>query len=234
MAENDTPNKFSLRRPLALSALLVGYIIAVSAWAWAMVPDGAMVPIHWNVAGQVDGYGSKTVALLVVPLISLGLTLLFALIPALEPRRRHLIQSGAPYVALWLGLLGFMAVLNTAIALVAQGYSLDVGAIIVVSVALLFMLIGVVLPGVRSNFFFGVRTPWTLSSERSWRATHRLTGRLFVLSGLGTLLVLLLFGAEAALLMLVVDLTASVIAAVGYSYISWRSDPDKQALGRTG
>jgi uncharacterized membrane protein len=40
--------------------------------------------------------------------------------------------------------------------------------------------IGNVLGKLRSNFFVGIRTPWTLSSEHVWDQTHRWAGRLFV------------------------------------------------------
>lgn len=233
MAENpNDPGRFSLRWPLAFSALLLGYIALVTAWAWTLVPSGASVPIHWNAAGVVDGYGDKATALLPMPLIALGLTIILALIPILEPRRRHLIASRSPYVLVWLGLLGLMAALTTLIALSAQGYRLEVGAIIIALVALLFVMIGAVLPGVRSNFFFGVRTPWTLSSELAWTAAHRLAGHLFVASGLVVLAALILDSLSVATLALGIGIAVSSLASIVYSYLVWRTDPNKQTIGR--
>ena len=36
---------------------------------------------------------------------------------------------------------------------------------------------------IRKNFFIGIRTPWTLASDEVWSRTHRIGGRLFILSG---------------------------------------------------
>jgi uncharacterized membrane protein len=63
---------------------------------------------------------------------------------------------------------------------------------------LCFALIGNVLGKVRRNFWIGVRTPWTLASERVWIATHRLAARLMVGAGL-LLSVIVWLGAPIAL-----------------------------------
>jgi uncharacterized membrane protein len=49
---------------------------------------------------------------------------------------------------------------------------------------LLLALLGNVLGKVRRNFYIGVRTPWTLASEKVWDTTHRFAARAFVLAGL--------------------------------------------------
>ncbi|TFW31670.1 SdpI family protein, partial [Pseudomonas putida] len=41
---------------------------------------------------------------------------------------------------------------------------------------------------VRSNYFMGIRTPWTLSNETVWKKTHRLSGKLLFIGGLLTLI----------------------------------------------
>ena len=58
--------------------------------------------------------------------------------------------------------------------------------VLLAAVGLVLMVVGNYLGKVRSNFFFGIRTPWTLSSELSWNRTHRLAGRLLVALGLVT------------------------------------------------
>jgi len=52
-----------------------------------------------------------------------------------------------------------------------------------VPVGLLFIFLGNLLPKVPKNYFIGIRTPWTLSSEDIWQRTHRLGGWCFVISG---------------------------------------------------
>jgi uncharacterized membrane protein len=116
--------------------------------------------------------------------------------------------------------------------LTAVGRPVDVTRIVPVGLGILFLVTGNYFGRLRSNFVAGIRTPWTLSSELSWNRTHRAAGRLFV--GLGLLL---------ALLGLTGSWTATWIVALGgtftgvgflfvYSYLVWKRDPDKQAVGR--
>lgn len=82
---------------------------------------------------------------------------------------------------------------------------------------------------VRPNWIFGVRTPWTLSSERSWRETHRVAGYGLVLVGLMAL-VLALLGVGQIVLPLSVGVGVTALVATVWSYIAWKRDPD--ASGR--
>ncbi len=44
---------------------------------------------------------------------------------------------------------------------------------------------------IRSNYFIGIRTPWTLENEQVWKKTHLLGGRIWMAGGL--LIVILSF-----------------------------------------
>ena len=48
----------------------------------------------------------------------------------------------------------------------------------------LFVVTGQVIAKARQNFTIGIKTPWTLSSEKVWDRTHALGGKLFTLSGI--------------------------------------------------
>ena len=82
------------------------------------------------------------------------------------------------------------------------------------------MIIGNYLGKVRSNFFFGIRTPWTLSSERSWNRTHRLGGRLFF--GLGLVAVVTPIFPWAGVVALAVGVPVAIVFLVIYSYFQAR------------
>jgi uncharacterized membrane protein len=109
----------------------------------------------------------------------------------------------------------------------AAGYQVPVERIILTATALLLAVVGNVLGKVRSNYFLGVRTPWTLSSEYSWRKTHRLTGLLMTAVGLVSFVIGLF--APLPLLGGVLVGGALLVAAIGigYSYIAWRADKEK-------
>jgi len=80
-------------------------------------------------------------------------------------------------------------------------------------------LLGNVLGKVRRNFWLGVRTPWTLASERVWYATHRLAAKTMVAGGLAAL--------GAALLDLpfhvgMFAILAGALVPAGYSLIYYK------------
>ena len=92
---------------------------------------------------------------------------------------------------------------------------------------LMFIVIGNYLGKIRRNYMFGVRTPWTLASELSWNKTHRVTGKLFVVSGL--LIVLASFWSPiVAFYTMMVTILGAVLFALIYSYLVWKRDPTVQ------
>jgi uncharacterized membrane protein len=185
----------SIRMPLIVSVALIAAMIGLSAWTWTALPPMAPVAIHWDIHGRPNWYAPKEIALILVPAIALLVTALFALWPHLEPRRANLASGRLAYEAGWLGTMGILTVTHIVIAMQARGAGLDVVGDIVVAVAVFVAVLGTFLGKSRSNFFIGVRTPWSLSSDLAWERTNRIVGRLFVLTGLATLAALFVAGA---------------------------------------
>lgn len=218
------------RRPLLLfSAAVVAVMLVVSAVAWVQLPPGVQIPVHWGPDGQPDGYADKTVGLLLLPTITGLVAGLMAAIPSIEPRRANLERSWKPYVATWIGVILLMAGIHVLTVAVALGSTVDLTRLVFIGTGVLFLAIGNFLPKARQNFLMGVRTPWTLTSERSWTATHRLGGRLFVLLGLVmTALGILGVGGTALVATLLAGVIGLVAVLFGYSYVVWRSDPERR------
>lgn len=167
------------------SAIALGLTLAV--WATALVAYPYLpekIPIHWNIRGEVDGYGEKTWAVFLTPVAVVALWGLFRLLPWLSPKSFTLDTFRGTYeftVALTLGL---MAYIHALMLWAAWAGPVDVSRPLLAGMCLFFTLLGNVLGKVKRNFFVGVRTPWTLASERVWIDTHRLAARLFVAAGL--------------------------------------------------
>jgi uncharacterized membrane protein len=218
------------RRPMILySGAVVGAMTILSAWAWTQLPAGAQVPIHWGIDGHVDGYAPKEIGLLLLPLLTLGIAALLAVIPRFEPRRANLERSGKAYAAIWITvvtLLGAVHILSVAVAL---GAVLDVSRLILIGAGVMFVVIGNYLPTVRPNYLMGIRTPWTLASDLSWVRTHRVGGRLFVIEGLALIaLGLIGAGAEVLAVAIIGSVVVELIVVVVYSYRVWKVDPGKR------
>jgi uncharacterized membrane protein len=216
---------------LMINGLLAAGMVAASAWAWKVVPDGARIAVHWGFDGTPDRYGDKSEALFAMPLLAVAITALFWLLPRLDPRRAN-IEASAKFWSVGAILsVGILAYAHALLVANAAGIPIDMTAALVPALSLMFMGLGNYLGKTRSNWFGGVRTPWTMSSDYSWQKTHHWAGRLFVASGIVGLAAWPLLGAQAALVALIAAIIASSFASVVLSYFFWRADPERAANG---
>ncbi|MEO8509768.1 MAG: SdpI family protein [Chloroflexota bacterium] len=162
--------------------------------------------------------------------MSAGVLALLVALPRIEPRRQNLERSGTAYIAIGIAVLAFMTVLHAFAVMAALGGEANVVRIVGIGVGVLFIVIGNFLGKTRSNWFFGIRTPWTLTSERSWTRTHRLGGYLFIALGVAMILTTVLFPPEAFVWILMVGLFSMIAVLFGYSYLAWRDDPNRRVL----
>lgn len=196
-----------------------------SIWASSRIPE--RVPIHWNLHGEVDGWGSPAMALWLVPAIMLGDLLLFWAIPKIDPRRASWDQHDSAYWTIVTGLNVFMVAVHVAVLGASLGWTSRTGEWIPIGVGLLMAFIGNVLTRIRPNFFVGFRTPWALSSDENWRKTHRVAGPVFVAGGLA----LALGGALGGpfLIPAIVLVFAAVLYPFVYSYRLWKAEQVRTA-----
>jgi uncharacterized membrane protein len=220
------------RRGLVVfSAVVVGAMLALSAWAWTQLPADAQVPIHWGPDGEVDGYADKTVGLFLLPLVTAGVAALMWVIPVVEPRRANVEKSGKPYAAIWIGIVLMLAAVDVVAVAAAMGAEFDMTLIVLIATGALFIVIGNYLPKVRSNYMMGIRTPWTLTSDRSWTRTHRVGGRVFVAEGVVYILLGLLRPAPELLFgALMLGFVVMLAFVFVYSYLVWKTDPEKRTV----
>ncbi len=215
--------KFHWKLELPQLAMLL-IMAAASAWAWPSVPDE--IPIHWNLQGEVDGYGSKAFGLTLTPAIAAGLYLLLLLIPLIDPGRVNLENSAKAYGAIRVSIMAFLTALHIVCVRAALGAEVNMNLFMGFAMAILFIVLGNYLGKLRPNWFAGVRTPWTLSSQRSWTKTHRLAGPVFMLMGVG-MAVLGLWSYGWVLAVVLIFDACAVIFLIVYSYVIWRGDPDR-------
>lgn len=166
-------------RPILILLLL---LVVASVLVYPHLP--AQVPGHWNIAGQVDRYTSRTFAAFFFPLLIIWIYLMMLLIPLIDPKRQNYARFEGAYRLLRSALVVFLSGTWAITILTGLGYSLNVGMIMKGGIGLLFLLIGSMMGQIRFNYFVGIRTPWTLADERVWLTTHRFGSRIWVLGGL--------------------------------------------------
>jgi len=221
---------FKTKTILITGGLVLFFMLLFSAWAWFQIPPGQKMPVHWGANGEVDRYGSKFEGLFLMPIIMGALIIPLAIfIPYLEPRKQNFMQSLKVFYIIIFCVMFFMAGIHFATIMFALGYPVKIAVIVPAGVGILFIVIGNYLGKIRSNFFMGIRTPWTLSSELSWNKTHRLGGKLFVLMGI----VMMAAGIfQIHILIPIISMLFCVGIMIIYSYVVWKSDPNKQTTGR--
>ena len=220
-------------RPAALfSAVVLLFLAAISAYAWSQLPEGSEIPVHWGVDGEPDRYGGKAEGLLLMPGIAVGVSLLLYVIPKFEPRKLHMAGSRQAYIAIWMGVMALFGAIHVTAVLAALGRDVNMSLIVPSLVGVLFLVIGNFMSKMRSNWFMGIRTPWTLSSERSWNKTHRLGARFFIAMGVLMLAMPWLPPSPWSVGLVMAPIGGMVVFLFVYSYLVWRADPDKLPLGR--
>lgn len=228
-----------IRKGLIMSAPFLIAIWAMSLYGWLNVEPDAQLPVHWGLDGQPDRYGSVFEALLVMPLIFTGVVALMAVLPLIDPRGSNLRRSSPAYLVTWIGVLALLCAVHVATVLAGTGGLENGGAdilpqIVSGGVSILLIAIGNMLGKARPNWFFGIRTPWTLSSDLSWDKTHRLTGRLMVIGGLAMLAATVLLPARFAFAVLLLGSLVPSVFGIVYSYFVWKSDPTRETHSSTG
>jgi uncharacterized membrane protein len=217
----------SYRTNLIISAIAILVMLAVSTFAWFRLPDGVPVCTHWNAAGVCDGWGSKATGLFLMPVVVPVVVALFAVIPRIDPRAANIARSRTAYTAVWVTMLLFFVVFHGIMTLNLLGYQADMGVLVPVLTGVMFVAIGSVMGRVKSNYFFGIRTPWTLASELSWEKTHRLGGVVFIVEGVLVAAGALLFPGDVWVYLLLGSIVVMLVTVTLYSYFVWKGDPDR-------
>jgi uncharacterized membrane protein len=204
-----------------LENVLLAAPFLVLAALWTQLP--ARVPIHWNLQGEINGWASKPAGLLSLPLISLALNVLLRFAPRFDPKLRGTLgkedRMSNVLQILRLTFAAFSGAVFYVLIMAALARPVATGRITLTSTLLLFAIMGNYLGNLRPNYFAGIRTPWTLESPATWRATHRLGGRLMFFGSL-LLLALQFFISESAAD--VVFIGSVLLLAVWGFWYSWR------------
>lgn len=193
---------------IILLPMLVGLIL------WNQLPD--KIPFHWNAAGEVDGWASRSVAVFVPSAAMLALQWLCVVVTSADPKKQNH-PDKVIHLVLWLIplLTGFISALMYATAL---GRSVRVEVLMPILLGLIFIAIGNYLPKCKQNYTIGIKIPWTLASEENWNRTHRLSGWVWVGGGI----VMMLAGFFDAFWVTMIVVAIMVLVPLIYSYILHR------------
>jgi uncharacterized membrane protein len=220
--KNNTPrtnsNLFSSGMILSLLIVLASYIIG--GFFYPHMPD--LMASHWDINGQVNGYIPKFWGVILMPVISTVLFILFLILPKIDPKKQNIEKFKKYFDAFIVMVFLFLMYINILTLYWNAGYTFDMNRFIAPPFAILFYYVGILLQNAGMNWTVGIRTPWTMSSPKVWDKTHKRGAKLFKICALLTLLGILL--PDYTVWFILVPIISVSTYLTVYSYVLFRKE----------
>ena len=215
-----------LRKMQILAIALVALSFVTAYLAYPLMP--ARVASHWDIDGKVNGYMPRDMGVYFMPLLGAAILALLYFLPSIDPKKENYKQFQAEYDELVAIIIAFLYYIYLLTLAYNAGYVFNLVQLLAPAFGALFIYVGVVLGKTKQNWFVGIRTPWTMSSEAVWNKTHALGSKLFMAAGVVALLGVILpqmFVASIAVVL------AAAVATFVYSYLEYQKEM-KAKMGR--
>lgn len=204
-----------------LVLILIAAVVIAGALFWDQLPE--QMASHWNANDEVDGYMSKFWGVWMVPLMTLGMFGIFLLVPVIDPLKANIAKFRSVFNLFILLITAFMLYVHGLTLAWNLGYEFRMSSAMLPFMGILFIFIGYMLRQAKRNWFIGIRTPWTLSSDTVWDKTHQLGSVLFIASGVLAFLGAL-FGGTIAMYLTLIPMLGSALFVVIYSFVLYQRE----------
>ena len=203
--------------------------VIVTSIVLPFMPD--TIPMHHDLAGNIDRWGSKTECF-VFPVIILFITLFWHLLmrafekKAAKGKSEKEQMEGASN-AKFLGIVGiaqalmfgcmhyFILYSSFKEAELGSSGAVDIAKVSCVLCGLLFIVLGNFMTKTKKNGVAGVRTSWSMYNDVTWRKSNRIGAYCFMIAGILTVITTaFLDGVVSTVLMLIYVLIAAAVAVV--------------------
>lgn len=193
---------------------------AIGIYIYPQMPQ--IIASHWNIQGQVDGYMPRFWGVFLMPIITLGMYLLFILVPKIDPLRKNINKFRKYFDNFIFLIILFLFYVYLLTIIWNKGVRFNMSQMIVPSLGIIFYYSGVLIENTKRNWFIGIRTPWTLSSDSVWERTHKKAGILFKIAGIIALLGIIFH--KYAFLFIFFPIILVTIYTIVYSYIEYQKE----------
>ena len=214
-----------MRKMQIIAVALVALTFIAAYLAYPLMP--ARVASHWDINGNVNGYMPRDAGTYFVPVLGAAILALMYVLPLIDPKKKNYRKFQAEYDELVALIVGFMYYIYLLTLALNMGYAFNLMQFLAPAFGALFLYVGVVLSKAKQNWFVGIRTPWTLSSEKVWDKTHALGSKLFMAAGVVAFLGVAMPSMFVAAIAVVI---AAAVATFVYSYVEYR----KEKTGKKG
>lgn len=209
-----------MRKSDLIIFIIISLSFAVGIYFYPQMPE--QLAAHWNSQGQVDGYLAKFLGLFLMPFILAGLALLFIAIPKIDPLKANIEKFRRPYDDFVILFFVFMLFIHLWTICWNLGIKINSNIIFPIGLGLLIFYSGILCENAKRNWFIGIQTPWTLSSEIVWEKTHKLGGKLFKIAGV--IAFVGVFFQKYAMFFILVPAVLVTAYTIIYSYIEYQKE----------
>ncbi len=203
---------------IVLGIILLSFIIGI--YFYPQMPK--KMALHWNFQGQANGYVPKFWGVFLIPLISMGLFLLFAVIPKMDPLKHNIEKFRKYYDGFVILIILFLFYVYILTIFWNLGIRFNLVQLLAPAFGVLFYYCGILTEKAKRNWFIGIRTPWTLSNEKVWEKTHKIGGRLF--KATGVMAFIGIFFKNYALFFILVPVILVTVYTIIYSYVEYQKE----------
>ncbi|MBU3934598.1 SdpI family protein [Patescibacteria group bacterium] len=203
---------------IILSIILLSFTIGL--YFYPQFSD--KVASHWNVRGDVDDYMGKFWGAFLMPIVSLAIFLMLIFIPKIDPLKANIAKFRKHFDGFIVLIVLFLFYLYLLSILWNLGARFNMGQVLAPALGVLFYYCGVLVGKAKRNWFIGIRTPWTLSSDTVWDKTHKLGAKLFKVAGAVALIGVV--APKISFFVLFSFIFAFVIYIVVYSYLEYQKE----------
>lgn len=205
---------------LLINIILIVVALIIGILWYPHLP--AQLASHWDAAGQVNGYMGKFWGVFFLPLLLIFMTALFYFLPKIDPLKKNIDQFRDHYNNFILIINAFLFVIYLDVMLWNSGIQINPALIAPVIIGVIFYYAGVLMQHSHRNWFIGIRTPWTLSSDTVWAKTHERGAKLFKIFGVISI-ISILFGA-IGFWIVILGIMAVAIYLIIYSYLLFKQE----------
>jgi uncharacterized membrane protein len=207
-----------MKKSILFQYILIIIYFAITLVSYYYFP--AIVTTHWGADGQPNGTMSREEnALFMIGILGFVYGILKFSAKA-DPNKINIEKFKDLYEWFIVFFIGFFIGVNLLVTLWNFGYHFNTFYYLIPFLAAMYIVVGLLLGKVERNYSIGIRTPWTISNDIVWAKTHKLGSKLFILSGLMSLVGLIWI--DYAIYFLMVPVILFSIFLTIYSYLIYK------------
>lgn len=198
-------------------ALLLA-LIAVTIYGFVNLSGEIAISLDFD--GTPGNYMGVIPGLLILPGIGIAVVLFFQILPSIDPLGENYKSFEDLFDFLKLLIAAIFVYLQGMIIAWNLGYRYNPAFMVAPIIFSVYLIAAKILEKAERNWFIGIKTPWTLSSDEVWEKTHKRTAPLFKIASLATLLPLVF--PEYSIQFYVIPAVLITLFSTVYSYWIYR------------